>query len=710
MAKETVNIRKMKPAVLLGRIDASSFNSETNEVNVVFATETLVKEKMGGENGERFYEQLAIEKNAADLTRFNSGAAVLDNHSADSIKNQFGKVLRAWIDESTKEAWATVKLSKQDEWKTVVGNIADGIITNISFTFSRKQMVDTGKEQDGLRILRTTKWEGLELSFVTIPADPKAGVRNFDGEETEVQLIDQNKNSKNMLTEQEKQARKEAITSVCRKLKLSDEFTTSLVDNEAITVESARELAIDESVKVPTPKVINVDELKGAERKRALEIGAVCRKLNLHEVEVSEGLLFSDQLIGQNISVDQARALAIDKAAELQASTININSVNSVNVKDTQRAAQRAKAKEHAILQRAGVQLLDESGNAIKYDADVYRGMSLMEIAKEGLIERGLNPRNMGEDALKMWILDKTMGIRSAGQMSTSDFPAITENVLNKVALQRYMLAERTWEPLVKKRTVRDFKSISNVRLNDVVIDETSQILEGGGYTMASMNDSKEGYAIKKYGKKAVLSWEALINDDLSLFNDTASIIVDGFTQFQNKLFYQILYSNSALTNGSNKMADGKTLFHTDHANLMGTGSTIGIDGLTAMRLALRTQTAPNGSKLNLTPKFLVVGPNLETLAEQFTSANYVAVEQGKINKFGQSLTPIVDANITDNRWFIFASPSSIPTIEVAHLDGQEMYTESRYSFDVDGMEIKFRMTHGIKAIDFRGIIKNPGV
>ena len=707
MTKQIFNIRKMKPAIVLGRIDASSFNKESNEVNVVFATETLVQEKMAGDNGERFYEQLAIEKDAADLTRFNSGAAVLDNHSAESVKNQFGKVLKAWIDEGTKEAWATVRLSKQEEWKTVVGDIADGIITNISFKFSRKQMVDTGKEQNGLRILKTTKWEGLELSFVTIPADPNAGVRSFEGEENEVTLIDHNKNSKNM-TEQEKKARKEAIEGTCRKLKLSDEFTTSLVENETVTIESARELAIEESAKTPAPAPVNIAELQGVERKRALDIAATCRKLNLHEVKNTEGVLFSDELIGKNISLDQARTLAIDKAAELQADEIKINGANSATVKNAERDSKRAQAKEHAILQRAGVDLFDEKGDKIKLDPDVYRGMSLKEIALEGLVERGFTPRNMKEEEIKMWVLDKTMGIRSAGQLSTSDFPAITENVLNKVALQRYMLAERTWEPLVKKRTVRDFKPISNVRLNDVVIDETSIILEGGEYTMATMNDSKETYKIQKYGKKAVLSWEALVNDDLSLFNDTASIIVDGFTQLQNKFFYQILASTAALKNGSNKMADGNLLFHATHNNLLGVNA-IGITGLTAARLALRTQTAPNGSKLNLTPRFLVVGPQNETLAEQFTSASYVATEQGKINKLGQSLTPIVDANITDASWFLFAQPSSIPTIEVAHLDGQEMFTESRYSFDVDGMEIKFRMTHGIKAIDFRGIVKTAG-
>ena len=159
MSKENINIRKLKPSILSGRIDASSFNSETNEVNVVFATEALVLETLG--DGERFYEQLEVSSTAADLARFNNNAAVLDNHRTDSITNQIGKVERAWVDNATKEAWATLKLSDAEAWKTTVNDISKGIITNISFTFRRKKMVDTGSQKDGIRILKTTEWEGL---------------------------------------------------------------------------------------------------------------------------------------------------------------------------------------------------------------------------------------------------------------------------------------------------------------------------------------------------------------------------------------------------------------------------------------------------------------------------------------------------------------------------------------------------------------------
>ena len=49
-------------------------------------------------------------------------------------------------------------------------------------------------------------------------------------------------------------------------------------------------------------------------------------------------------------------------------------------------------------------------------------------------------------------------------------------------------------------------------------------------------------------------------------------------------------------------------------------------------------------------------------------------------------------------------------TIEYAYLEGQQgAYIETRNGFDVDGVEIKCRLDFGAKAIDWRGLYKNPG-
>ncbi len=61
--------------------------------------------------------------------------------------------------------------------------------------------------------------------------------------------------------------------------------------------------------------------------------------------------------------------------------------------------------------------------------------------------------------------------------------------------------------------------------------------------------------------------------------------------------------------------------------------------------------------------------------------------------------------------WFLAADPSRIDTVEFAYLEGQEgVYTETRMGFTVDGMEIKARADFAAKAIDWRGLYRNPGI
>jgi len=54
--------------------------------------------------------------------------------------------------------------------------------------------------------------------------------------------------------------------------------------------------------------------------------------------------------------------------------------------------------------------------------------------------------------------------------------------------------------------------------------------------------------------------------------------------------------------------------------------------------------------------------------------------------------------------------PAQIDTIEYAYLLGQDgVYTEARPGWNVDGMEIKVATDFAAKALDWRGLAKNPG-
>jgi hypothetical protein len=119
---------------------------------------------------------------------------------------------------------------------------------------------------------------------------------------------------------------------------------------------------------------------------------------------------------------------------------------------------------------------------------------------------------------------------------------------------------------------------------------------------------------------------------------------------------------------------------------------------------------------LNIRPAFLVVPSSLELTAEQMIAQNLVPattanVVPASIRSLAVIAEPRLDPASGAVPWYLFANPSAIDTIEYAYLEGQEgVYIETRIGFDVDGVEIKARLDFGAKAIDWRGIQKNPGV
>jgi hypothetical protein len=101
--------------------------------------------------------------------RFRRGAIpFLLNHD---WARQIGKVLGYTV--SGKRAFARVQLSRSEEG--ILQDIEDGIRTNISVGYIVHSMEEIGQE-GGKSIFRVTKWEPLEISLVSVPADSSVGI------------------------------------------------------------------------------------------------------------------------------------------------------------------------------------------------------------------------------------------------------------------------------------------------------------------------------------------------------------------------------------------------------------------------------------------------------------------------------------------------------------------------------------------------------
>jgi hypothetical protein len=248
-----------------------------------------------------------------------------------------------------------------------------------------------------------------------------------------------------------------------------------------------------------------------------------------------------------------------------------------------------------------------------------------------------------------------------------------------------------------------DFREMSRAQLSGLV-GSFDEVVEASEYKAGSLKEEKETYKLAKYGKTVHITWESIINDDLGAFNRLPQAFASAAVQKQSDIVYGILSANAV-------MADGHTLFKVaNHKNTITPGTVINVDNLGIARKAIRNQTGPNGSVLNLIPRFLVVGSDNEQLALQFSSKNYVAAESGDINVWAGLLQPIVEPRILGNKWYLMCDPAQIDTIEYSFLDGEEeLFTENKWDFSKDAYAMKARMVFAAKAIDHRGMFYNPG-
>lgn len=426
-----------------------------------------------------------------------------------------------------------------------------------------------------------------------------------------------------------------------------------------------------------------------AERTRVAEITSLATRHSLAG--------FADRHITAGTALDAARAAALEAIAARAAEHPVSGRVQVITDEgDTVRAA-----VEVAILHRANpgaVKLTDA--------AREWRGMSLMEMGRVFVEQTtGTRMRGLGKMELAGRLLGLDQGFRSGGAMSTSDFPNILANVVSKRLRSAYEVAPQNWKKLSRQNNAPDFKSRAITQLSN--LPNLKQIKEGGEYTHAALADSKESYALSTYGRKVMITRQALINDDLGAFDRIPMLFGRAAAETEASLFWAIILANAA-------MGDGTALFHANHGNL-GTAGAINGTTLDEGRKSMRKQKglankAADAEPLNLAPKYIVVSPDKETEAATFLATLLYPNQPSQVNVFAGSLEPVVEARLSGNAWYLWADPALIDTIEYAYLEGEEgLYTESRIGFDVDGVEIKGRVDFAAKAIDWRGMFKNAG-
>jgi HK97 family phage major capsid protein/HK97 family phage prohead protease len=213
-------------------------NQEERTVEIPISSEYAVDRGWG-------VEVLEHTPEAVDLTRLNNGANLLFNHDSDDY---IGVVLTSYLKGNRLYAklYFDVHPKADQIWKSVVA----GVLKNVSIGYQ----IESVREETsrGITTYYASRWCPLEVSIVTIPADPSVGIgRTLTGDAQPLTLstpqplevIQENP----MTTEtvdlnevrQQERERINSIEALCTKHNQSREFTAKLV-NEGASIEQAR--------------------------------------------------------------------------------------------------------------------------------------------------------------------------------------------------------------------------------------------------------------------------------------------------------------------------------------------------------------------------------------------------------------------------------------------------------------------------------------
>lgn len=659
------------PLMTRASIAAPSINRDERTVEVVWSTGVDV-ERYDYSTGERYIERLSMKPEHIRLQRLNQAAPVLDAHMGYSVRHMLGAVVQNSAKVVAKEGRATLQFSRRKEVEEGVWqDVQDGIVRSVSVGYDVFAYEETPAKKDRLKIRTAIDWEPYEVSMVPMPADIDALARNAAREQTHA----------------------------CRIITRGDEPTASQEQTAMDETRQQSEFVVEQTSASATADTRAAGAAAAEHEPNERDLGAQQERERVQGILSSTRaarlpMSYADKLIADPSMTLLRAQTAIFKEMERRDPEVPTRSAVPIQMGDDPLVHVRA-GIQNAILHRVAPNQfkLDDKGRE-------YRGMTLLDVAKAYSHARGIRTTGLS----KMEIAGVALGINTRGALhTTSDFAELLADTASITLRRAYEEAPPTFGPIARRVTLPDFKPVKRLQLGEA--PELLEVDEHGEFTRGTIGEGKEAFQLATYGRVFGITRKALVNDDTDAFGRIPQLFGRAARKLEANIIWQQITSNPT-------MGDGNALFSAAHNNLATDGDVISIASVSRARLAMRMQTAPDGSLLDVVPRFLVVPAALETVSDQLV-APVVAAQPGQVNPFTGRLQvitePRLDAN-SSTAWYLFASPDALDIIEYAYLEGEEgPMVESRVGFDVDGLEIKARLDFAAKVIDWRGIYKDPG-
>lgn len=472
-------------------------------------------------------------------------------------------------------------------------------------------------------------------------------------------------------------------TKTATKWRLLEVSLVPIPADDAARVRSLNLENIEENTKVPAIETRAADHLDRAEITRRERIMELADRVGLRE--------FGEKHARSGTDLEEFRTLLINHIAEEQersqprgggsiGATMHVGGANP---------EQRSVAMSEALAARI------DNTIAPSAMARQFVGLSLPELAREHLHVHHIDTRGWGRSR----IVSEAMSGRGLGGLhTTSDFSVVLSNAVGIVLRKAYGAAPSGLKPIARRVELDDFRARTFASMSG--FSGLERVSEAGEFKRGTISDSGESVRLETFGKVFGLTRQAIVNDDISAFAEMPRRLGIAAANFEADQLAQLLASNPL-------MSDGKALFHADHANLASPAAALSKDALSDARKAMRGQRDGAGQLIGIAPRWLIVGPELETAAEELMAA-ITPTETGEVQPI--RLRIAVEPRLPGFAWYVAADPAEVDGLVFAHLASEPgPVVEHRVGFDIDGVEMKIRLDFGAAFIDHRSWFKNPG-
>lgn len=271
--------------------------------------------------------------------------------------------------------------------------------------------------------------------------------------------------------------------------------------------------------------------------------------------------------------------------------------------------------------------------------------------------------------------------------MTTSDFSALTADILDRQLLANYQLMSSDWRQIVRVATLNDFRDVKRFVVNggEGLFQKTPELTSHE--RQAITQPAPTQYAGFLYQSGAALSWQSIINDDLGIFRDLPQRLAIGANATVEK-FVTELYVDASGPHAS--------LYTSGNANIInianGAGSNnpaLSITGLQDAVTVMMGQKSPvdslpimvKGITLMVPETLYVTAQNIKNqlltdiTVRGGTTDQTVRVGNWLAPQFNIVVNPWISvvASTANGKtsWFVFSDPNvGRPCLEVGFLRG----------------------------------------